>query len=62
MTEALISHSLLLKTQMYYGDWKDMTFLQRETEQLFEGELIVGEHTESEDYESEIERFWTGQL
>ena len=61
MTEALISHNLLLKTQMYYGDWKDMTFLQLETEQ-FEGELIVGEQTESEDRESYIERFWNGQL
>ena len=37
MTEALISHNLLLKTQMYYGDWKNhMQFRQRQSEQLDE--------------------------
>ena len=38
MTEAMISHNLLLKTQMCYGDWKDMTSLELEGEQI-EGDV-----------------------
>ena len=41
MTEAMISHNLLLKTQMYYGYLNnDMQLRQRQPEQLDDDESV----------------------